>query len=272
MTKAQKFAYRFRRIILIAGIIYTLLASIWVILPCFGAIAGFLGTPFFYLPIDVDEFGGYGIVTILFLGLLFLSQWWFLRPRYGRSLQLAAVSRPLKSAIITVAFMAMLLTTGLIAGVFEIFDSWEQLIESKVALISIWISMLLLWGIWAWIFYVYWRQGERYTQLGKMIRGLVCGSLLEMFIAIPVHIWATRQQKCYCARGTYTTLVFSGIVLLWAFGPGIILLYKREKYRRERLFPICDSCGYDLRASKDRCPECGEPINEIMNSNYDKSL
>jgi len=226
---------------------------------------------FFYLPIDVDEFG-YGIVTILFLGLLFLSQWWFLRPRYGRSLQLAAVSRPLKSAIITVAFMAMLLTTGLIAGVFELLDSWEQLIEEKVAVISIWISMLLLWGIWAWIFYVYWRQGDRYTQLGKMIRGLVCGSLLEMFVAIPVHIWATRQQKCYCARGTYTTLVFSGIVLLWAFGPGIILLYKREKYRRERLFPICDSCGYDLRASKDRCPECGEPIHEIMNSNFDKSL
>ena len=68
-----------------------------------------------------------------------------------------------------------------------------------------------------------------------MIRGLVAGSILETIIAVPVHIWATRQRECYCCRGTYTTLVLAATVLIWAFGPGIILLYMREKRRVEKL-------------------------------------
>ncbi len=36
------------------------------------------------------------------------------------------------------------------------------------------------------------------------------------------------------------------------------LLYFKRKRRARR--GLCTQCGYDLRASKDRCPECGTPI------------
>jgi hypothetical protein len=68
-----------------------------------------------------------------------------------------------------------------------------------------------------------------------MIRGLVAGSLLEILVAVLVHVWATRQRECYCCRGTYTTLVLAATVLIWVFGPGIIMLYYREKYRLFKL-------------------------------------
>lgn len=77
--------------------------------------------------------------------------------------------------------------------------------------------------------------------MGRMIRGLLAGSFLEVFVAIPVHVWATRERECYCCRRTYTTLVFAGTVLLWAFGPGLVLLYWREKYRWEKLLTRAES-------------------------------
>ena len=50
---------------------------------------------------------------------------------------------------------------------------------------------------------------------------------------------ALRSSKddndCYCATGSYTGLILGGTVLLWTFGPGLVLMFLREKDRREPL-------------------------------------
>ena len=124
--------------------------------------------------------------------------------------------------------------------------------------------MLAVWAIWAAVFFVYWRSGDRYTQWTRIIRALVAGSFLELFVATGVYVWNPHKEECYCARGSYTGLVFGGTVLLWAFGPGIILLFLRERYRRQKLNPHCHQCGYDLRgtiaAGRTQCPECGAAV------------
>ncbi len=249
MTKAQKIAYRLRHIILVIGILFTIAGIIWAILPLFFSsiedFAGLFGTVLLFNPLVDGSKLFYGINVVIVLGLLLLAQWAFLRPGKGWTIRMTTVGRPLKTSIFAAGLMATLLTTGFITFLLELPNWWEPILEnngdfSNYSPFIIWAVMLTIWGIWTWVFFVYWKQGDRYTQLGKMIRGLVAGSILETIVAVPVHIWASRQRGCYCCRGTYTTLILAATVLIWAFGPGIILLYMREKHRIEKLNAFVD--------------------------------
>ena len=71
------------------------------------------------------------------------------------------------------------------------------------------------------------------VELRQNIKGLIGGSILELFISIPIFV--TRDDVCYCETGSYAGIVFGATVLLWAFGPGVYLLFLREKKRLEKI-------------------------------------
>jgi hypothetical protein len=60
-------------------------------------------------------------------------------------------------------------------------------------------------------------------------------------------------------RGTVLVVPFSPLALMTAVLPGLyIALRALERWRRRARMPgLCACCGYDLRATPGRCPECG---------------
>ena len=54
---------------------------------------------------------------------------------------------------------------------------------------------------------------------------------------------------------------FFSIVLFAAIVPRRLIHHRRRKRRK---LGLCVKCGYDLRGSAERCPECGTPFDESL--------
>jgi hypothetical protein len=84
---------------------------------------------------------------------------------------------------------------------------------------------------------------------------------------IPRHARARHRDFLGFTLSTYNSvdqpqyvsfvLPYWSIVSCFAVLPGVHLLRRLRQSRRRR-FGLCMHCGYDLRASGGRCPECGQ--------------
>jgi hypothetical protein len=64
-------------------------------------------------------------------------------------------------------------------------------------------------------------------------------------------------------RELSVTTPFWLLVLLSLIPPALWLAARRRRQRLAIAAGMCPQCGYDLRASPDRCPECGTQISTV---------
>jgi hypothetical protein len=68
-----------------------------------------------------------------------------------------------------------------------------------------------------------------------------------------LHDWLQPQ---WSGRVRGLTLPYWAVVLVFSVLPMISLLRLVQRFRHSRA-GLCPACGYDLRATPERCPECG---------------
>jgi len=79
------------------------------------------------------------------------------------------------------------------------------------------------------------------------------------------HGFGLRNEKAQL-RSTSVDVCLELLLPIWfvALFPGVIVVFQMRKLvillRQERI-GHCATCGYDLRASPDRCPECGTRVH-----------
>ncbi|QDU33802.1 hypothetical protein KS4_18600 [Poriferisphaera corsica] len=270
MTRWKQRAYKLRHLLLSLAII-TFLAAFYLSLIHPLLVWSEIETPVVFTPIftlisfliDSTKITSleklYFTAYILFIwALIIFFQWLYLAPRKNFIQTTTTPARPMKRAMIVAAFMSTLLSLGLIFIILELFTVYIDF--GWLAALIITAAMLLIWSIWSFIFYQFWRANDQYTQLTKMTRALFVGSSLEAVIAAAVYAANPHKMDCYCARGSYLSLIYSLTVIFWSFGPGLYFLYLYQK-RRQHLITYritCPDCGYNLHGStSSTCPECG---------------
>ena len=95
-------------------------------------------------------------------------------------------------------------------------------------------TLVLFWVVWVVIFRNFAKSDDPDTLLKRSTRWLLRGSILELLIAVPSHIFVRRRGDCCAPAGTFWGIVTGISVMLLCFGPGVFFLFVE---RFERLKP-----------------------------------
>ncbi len=129
------------------------------------------------------------------------------------------------SVVVASMLFALLAFAGLSAvGAAVVGDKFlDQYWQSAAQMFGVWAAFWLLWGI---VFYLYFRNSA--PMATRAVSWLLKGSVLELLIAVPCHIWVRRRGDCSAPLATSFGIVTGIAVMLLAFGPSVLLLYKKR--------------------------------------------
>lgn len=222
----------------------------WVFLSLYAVIVvGLLSLSFFKhkfeLPFWIPEFSGLQgqlWATLAVLIATFLSQYLFIFGAGTVNLCRPARKQRLIIPIAIAAFMLAVLGISFILPLIELFridiDSWWTEETNTLVCYTILGISWLVWGIY---FFIKLRRSWRYKATGSLLSLVMAANILQLLVSIVAHHIVRRRGGCLV--GIFTSMGIMGgvIVMMWSFGPAILFLFLREKYKLEQKSNITKS-------------------------------
>ncbi|MCA9311528.1 MAG: hypothetical protein KDA21_10010, partial [Phycisphaerales bacterium] len=159
--------------------------------------------------------------------------------------------------------VALLVTAGLLA-LSEMLGNFEDIVDALEGptranpLVALWLMIIVQWIGFAVLVMAFIAPDRRERMLGRLAAALFLGTTLETLAIIPVDVMVRRRDDCYCATGTFISVICLSAVGTCAMGP--ILIIPLLHRRRKRFYACrCDVCRRDMRdqMDADQCPSCG---------------
>jgi len=98
-------------------------------------------------------------------------------------------------------------------------EAWDRFRKALL-----WLAAL--WAVWGAVFYLHLRGVSQV--FSSAVTWLLRGSVLELLIAVPSHIWVQRRDVCSAPVVTGFGIATGIAVMLLCFGPGVLALYKKR--------------------------------------------
>jgi hypothetical protein len=126
------------------------------------------------------------------------------------------------SSVTSAFFIGVLTFAGVLAV--GVMLRGDKFVPDDLAIVAAAISVA--WALWAIIFYRMNRSAD--DAVSRAVTWLLRGSVLELLIAVPAHVVVRRRQDCSAPIATSFGITSGIAIMLLAFGPSVLLLYKKR--------------------------------------------
>ena len=162
----------------------------------------------------------------------------------------AAAGRPMarRPLILTVLAAGLMVGGLLVGGLFSLIEVVVHFNPQATASdapewSTRWALILggLTWIVWSFVFYRLGRNAEPRHFIAGQCRRLLKSSVLELLVAVPLHVVARHRNYCCAGFMTFVGIAMGIAVMLFSFGPSVYFLFA-DRWRR--LHPEKDDhCG-----------------------------